>query len=134
MQLLGIDYGKSKVGLALGDDVTKMAFGLKTIKNEGLQKLVNEIKKIIKEDEIDMIVLGKPVNLEGKEKIPKDFQAFYDEMNAVNSIVWQNEQLSTKQAESMAKTIPGKPVRLKDVDDKLAAMVILQSYLDSLER
>ncbi|MBU1013101.1 MAG: Holliday junction resolvase RuvX [Bacteroidetes bacterium] len=132
MQLLGIDYGKSKVGLALGDDVTKMAFGLKTIRNEGLQKLVSEIKKIMEEEAVELIVLGKPVNLEGEEVISKDMQAFYDELNAVNSIVWQNEQLSTKQAQSMAKTIPGKPVRLKEVDDKIAAMVILQSYLDSI--
>ena len=132
MQLLGIDYGKSKVGLALGDDVTKMAFGLKTIRNEGLQKLVSEIKKIMEEEAVELIVLGKPVNLEGEEVISKDMQAFYDELNAVNSIVWQNEQLSTKQAQSMAKTIPGKPVRLKEVDDKIAAMVILQPYLDSI--
>lgn len=132
MQLLGIDYGKSKVGLALGDDITKMAFGLKTIPNEGLNKLVETVKKIIEEEDIDLIVIGKPVNLEGKEEISKDLQEFFNELNAMNSVVWQDEKLTTKQAESMAKQIPGKPVRLKDVDDKLAAMIILQSYLDSL--
>ncbi len=132
MQLLGIDYGKSKVGLALGDDITKMAFALKTIPNQGSEKLVEEIKKIVQEEDIDLIVIGKPINMEGKEEIPKGLQDFFDEINALNSVVWQDERLSTKQAEAMAKQIPGKPVRLKDVDDKLAAMVILQSYLDSL--
>lgn len=132
MQLLGIDYGKSKVGLALGDDITKMAFGLKTISNEGNKKLIEEIKKIVEEEDIELVVVGKPVNLQGKEEIPKELQEFFDEVKAMNSVVWEDEKLSTKQAESMAKQIPGKPVRLKDIDDKLAAMVILQSYLDSL--
>jgi len=132
MQLLGIDYGKSKVGLALGDDITKMAFGFNTIPNPGLEKLINEIKKIVEEEGIDLIVIGKPINMEGKEEIPKDLQLFFDELNAINSVVWQDERLSTKQAEAMAKQIPGKPVKLKEIDDKLAAMVILQSYLDSL--
>ena len=132
MQLLGIDYGKSKVGLAIGDNITKMAFGFKTISNEGIEKLVKEIKKIIEEEDIDLIVIGKPVNMQGKEEIPKGLQDFFDEFNALNSVVWQDERLSTKQAEAMAKEIPGKPVKLKDVDDKIAAMVILQSYLDSI--
>lgn len=132
MQLLGIDYGKSKVGLALGDDITKMAFGFKTIKNQGLEKLIKEIKKIIEEEDIDLVVVGKPLNMQGKEEIPKDLREFFNELKALNSVVWQDERLTTKQAEAMAKTIPGKPIKLKELDDKLAAMVILQSYLDSL--
>jgi len=132
MQLLGIDYGKSKVGLALGDDITKMAFGFNTIKNQGLEKLIKQIKKIIEEEDIDLVVVGKPLNMQGKEEISKDLREFFNELKALNSVVWQDERLTTKQAESMAKTIPGKPIKLKELDDKLAAMVILQSYLDSL--
>jgi putative Holliday junction resolvase len=132
MRLLGIDYGKSKVGLALGDDITKMAFGFKTIKNQGLEKLIKEMKKIIEEEDIDLVVVGKPLNMQGKEEIPKDLREFFNELKALNSVVWQDERLTTKQAEAMAKTIPGKPIKFKELDDKLAAMVILQSYLDSL--
>ena len=131
MQLLGIDYGKSKVGLALGDDITKMAFGFKKIENKGIKKLVEEIKEIVEEEGIDLIVVGKIVSLEGKEEIPKDLQEFFNELKALNSVVWQDERLTTKQAEALAKEIPGKPVKLKEVDDKLAAMIILQTYLDN---
>ncbi|MFZ5365081.1 MAG: Holliday junction resolvase RuvX [Patescibacteria group bacterium] len=132
MQLLGIDYGKSKVGLALGDDITKLAFALKTIKNEGNDRLVKNIKELVKEEAVELIVIGKPINLQGQSEVSKDLQEFFDELAAEYSVVWQNEQLTTKQAESLAKTIPGKPVVLKKVDDKIAAMIILQSYLDTV--
>jgi len=79
MQLLGIDYGKSKVGIALGDDITKMAFGFKKIENKGVKKLVEKIKEIVEEEGIDLIVDGKNVSLEGKEEIPKDLQEFFNE-------------------------------------------------------
>ncbi|HUT22360.1 MAG TPA: Holliday junction resolvase RuvX [Candidatus Bipolaricaulota bacterium] len=130
MQFLGIDYGKSKVGLALGDDITKLAFGFKTIKNKGFDELLNELKTIIKQEEIESAVLGKPVNLKGEDETPGELARLFDALAEVIEVKWQDERFSTKQAESLAKEIPEKRDKVKLVDDKLAAMIILQAYLD----
>ncbi len=64
-KILGIDYGKVRVGIAVSDDSSTIAFGRKVIDNN--KHLYNELKKIITEENISQIVLGYPLNLKGQK-------------------------------------------------------------------
>jgi len=130
MLLLGIDYGAKKVGLAMGDYATKIAFPFKVIKNKGIKDLVETIKKIIEQENIEFVIIGKPRTLQGKENVSKNLQNLFDEIKKITAVDWEDERYTTKLAEILAKDIPARGVRIKDMDDKLAAMIILQSYLD----
>ena len=62
--ILAIDYGLKRVGLAISDENKSFAFPLSVIENNGTKKLINKIKEIILERDIDLIVVGMPFNMD----------------------------------------------------------------------
>ncbi len=141
---LGIDYGSSKVGLALGDSETKIATPFKVIKP---QELFLEIERLIERGEgLDAAVIGLPLGLNGQEtEQTKEVKNFAQELAEKISIplVFEDERLSTVAAHKAG--LPRRSHRLDRVetpasrlggrvkagkDDAVAAMYILQTYLD----
>jgi len=118
VKILGIDYGSSKIGLALGDSQLKVATPFKVLKPE---ELVLEIDRLIERQGLDLAVMGLPLNMSGQEtaqtRIVKQFAENLKKEISVE-IVFEDERLSTIQASRDGK------------DDAVAAMYILQSYLD----
>jgi putative Holliday junction resolvase len=126
MQYLGIDWGKSKIGLATGSDETRIASPFKLVKYQDIEELLTELKEIIKTEQIDTIIIGKPVKLTGKKKLAQDFLQFVENLKQLKvPIKLEHERLSTKAAQQLIK---GKKKQLPD--DVIAAMLILQAYLD----
>lgn len=134
MSILGIDYGDKKVGLAISNDKERLALPLSIIQNQGNSNLVQEIKKVCADHNISKIVIGLPLTLASKEK---DFQNKQTKKvlkfigllkRSVRKIevVTEDERLSTKMANGLYQ---GK-IKVKGQDDAVAAMLILQSYLD----
>jgi len=124
MKLLGIDYGDVKVGLAVGDSESQIALPYQILKNNGWDGLVAELEKICVNEKIEKIIIGLPVGADGKESIQasrtREFgKKLDDDINVV--IEFLDERFSTRQAQKLS---PG-----KDEDD-VAAMLILQNYLD----
>ena len=117
-KLIGIDYGSSKVGLALGDSELKVATPFKVIKPS---ELALEIDRLIERQGLDLVVLGLPLNMAGEDseqtRIVKQFAEDLKKEISLN-IVFEDERLSTVQAKKDGK------------DDAVAAMYILQSYLE----
>jgi len=117
-KILAIDYGQSKVGLALADAETKIALPLTVVSFNNLR---SKIEDLIKSEEIDKIVVGLPLGLNGQEtRQTNEVQAFIEDLRSKTNveIVTEDERLSTALAKKQGK------------DDAVAAMYILQSYLD----
>ncbi|MCG2700876.1 Holliday junction resolvase RuvX [Candidatus Parcubacteria bacterium] len=118
---LGIDWGEKRIGLALGDSETKIATPFNVAGS------IKEIIKIIKEEKIDAIILGKPVKMSGNEKLSDEFIKFIDLLKdeLIIPIKLVDERLSSKAADALVGDRKTKAPR-----DSVAAMLILQSYLD----
>jgi putative holliday junction resolvase len=124
MKLLGIDYGDAKVGLAMGDSESQMALPYQILKCNGWDALIIEIQKICVSERIEKIIIGLPVSADSKESMQasrtREFAKKPDD-NINVPIEFLDERFSTQQAQKLS---PG-----KDEDD-VAAMLILQNYLD----
>ncbi len=125
MKLLGIDYGDSKVGLALGDGASGLSLPYKIIKNVSWQVLIPEIKKICKSEHIEMVVVGLPkqrmINSTPQTDIVRGFILHLEKELGVTVSVY-DESYTTAQAQKLGVT---------GDDDAVAAMIMLQSYLDA---
>jgi len=122
MRLLGIDYGEAKIGLAIGDDITKMALPFKILKESDMAKQVELIDQTIKVESIDLIVIGLPMSLQ--QNITEQTEHTQIFIKALKDrgieVELEDERLSSKAAQSLG---------IKE-DDAVAAMQILQTYID----
>ncbi|PIT93669.1 Holliday junction resolvase RuvX [Candidatus Falkowbacteria bacterium CG10_big_fil_rev_8_21_14_0_10_43_11] len=124
IKYLGLDYGTKRMGLAIGDSENKTAVVFGTVNN------IDEIAKIIADEEIDVVVLGKPYSMVDKTReLPENFKKFVEELKSKISveIIFEDERLSSKYADSLAGDKKTKAGR-----DEIAAMSILQGYLDKV--
>ena len=121
MIYLGIDYGEKRIGLAKAESETKIATPLRTIKNE--ENILDELKSILEEEEIEEIILGIPVSFDGQEnKFAAGIREFGELLKRKLSkqVHFQNEMLTSKQSRKDG---------VGDIDASSAAL-ILQSFLD----
>ena len=123
INVLGIDYGGKRVGLAIGNLQTKMAFPLKVIENKSYDFLIAEIKNVCLQENINLIVLGMPEF--ARDRHSEQYQKtkdFYDKLNTENigEVVTEDESFSTQMSDKITKM----------ADDSNAAAVFLQSFLD----
>ena len=130
MKYLGIDYGESKVGLAVGDDESRLALPHSIIKNTGRANLLKEISVICKKEGIEKIVVGLPANTQAKgatvaRKKSKDSSRI---CSPPQDWKWKAPAKSFPPSRRVPLP-PGR--RPKAGDDAVAAMVILQGYLDA---
>jgi len=120
-KILGIDYGSSKVGLALADLEAGVAVPWQELKNKDLK--IERLKDYIQSEEIDKIVVGLPLGLDGREteqtkEVKKFIQKLKDNLEV--EIIGHDERLSTVAAAKVGR------------DDAVAAMYILQGYIDKV--
>lgn len=134
-RILGIDYGDSRTGIAVSDLMGWTAQGLETIIYKGNMKiLLNRIEEIIKEYDIKKIIVGYPRNLNGTigpraEKTEEFIKILIDKFG-LNVIKW-DEWLSTVSAHRDMNDMKVKNKKKKNLVDTIAAVHILQNYLDS---
>ena len=125
MKYLGIDYGDSKVGLAIGDSESNLALPYKIIKNSGWTTLFQDLADVIKAENVEMIVVGLPLNTRSESSTQTEAtRKFALELQKVLGMDLDlfDERFSSQQAQKM-----GAGQR----DDDVAAMIMLQSYLDA---
>ena len=137
MRIMGLDYGEKTVGVAISDPLLITAQGIETIfrKEENkLRRTCARIEELIREYEVDEIVLGLPklMNNELGERAEKTiiFKEMIERRTGLPVILW-DERLTTVEAE---RTLIENKVRRenrKQYIDKIAAVFILQGYLDS---
>lgn len=135
MRILAIDYGDVRVGLAISDPLLITAQGLYTVINRGSEKLVAEISDVIKQYDVDRIVIGMPKNMKGEigERGEKT-KEFVQELKNVfdGEIILWDERLSTVAASKVLNSTNTRKGKRKAVLDTVSAAIILENYLNSL--
>lgn len=138
MKYLGLDLGSRTLGIAVSDGTGLIASSYKTIRhNEEYDRLIDEVKAIVEELNIEAIVLGFPKNMNNtigpKGELSLSFKEKLEKILDI-PIHLQDERLTTKSATDML--IMGNVSRKdrKKVVDSLAATIILQSYLDRRDK
>jgi putative Holliday junction resolvase len=135
MRVLGLDVGSKTVGVAVSDELGWTAQGLKTLKiNEERQQFgFEEIGLLIKEYQADTVVIGLPKNMNGtigpRGEASKQFANEIESKFAVSTVLW-DERLTTMAAERVLLEADVSRKKRKKVIDKMAAVLILQGYLD----
>ena len=138
MRYLGLDLGSRTLGIAISDVTGFIASSYKTIRhNEEYDKLLDEIISIVKEKEIDGIVLGFPKNMNNtigpKGELSIEFKEKLENKLDI-PIYLQDERLTTKSATDLLITGNVSRKDRKKVVDSVAATIILQSFLDKERR
>ena len=132
-RIMGLDIGDKTIGVAVSDLMGLTAQGVTTIKRVGKKKDIEAIKQIIDEKQVNKIVSGLPKNMNGTvgpqgEKVQKFCELLKEETNL--PIEFWDERLSTVAAERSLIEGNVRRENRKKVIDMLAAVIILQGYLD----
>ena len=135
MRILGLDLGDRTIGVAISDPLGFTAQGITTIRRKSLQYDIDELKKICKEYNIEKVLLGYPKNMNGTEgprcEIVKEFAEVIKEQLNLPIQFW-DERLSTVAAHRAMLEADLSRAKRKKIVDKIAAVYILQGYLDSI--
>ena len=141
MRVLGLDYGDRTVGVAISDPDRKIAVPLETIKRDdpaALKATIQRIRTLVTSQNVDTIVLGLPLNMNGTEgERAEKTRAFQKRLlRDVYRVTVEffDERLSTLAAERPLKELGKDRFERKEVVDSMAAALILQGYLDSRQR
>ena len=135
-RILGIDHGDSRTGLAVSDLMGWTAQGLETVYHKGnIKILLNRINEIIEEYNVERIVIGYPRNLNGtigpRAEKTEDFIKVLIDKFGLPVVKW-DEWLSTVSAHRDMIDMGVKSRKKKELVDTIAAVHILQNYLDSI--
>ncbi len=138
MRIMGLDYGSKTMGVAISDALGLTAQGIETIERKEenkLRKTLARIEELIREYGVERIVLGFPKNMNNTigERAEKslELKAMLERRTGLEVIMW-DERLTTVEAERTLMESGVRRENRKKYVDKIAAVFILQGYLDSL--
>ena len=135
MTILGIDFGTKRIGVAVSDPFGSMAFPVEIVDGTRIKAAVARIAELVADRGAERVVVGLPVNMNGTEghmvEAVNGFVARLVKRLSVDVVTW-DERLSSWEVEQTLIQADVSREKRKLVRDKLAAQVILQSYLDSL--
>ena len=133
MRIMGLDVGVKRIGIALSDPMEIVAGGHSVLERRALQHDLEHIRNLCTSYEVKMIVLGLPLNMDGsigpKALEIKEFALRLEDYTGLKTAFW-DERLSTVAAERVLLEADVSRAKRKKVIDKLAAVTILQNYLD----
>jgi len=131
-RVLGLDYGDSRIGLALSDPLKMIASPLKTISNKSSEFIKKKLSDLIIDNDIELIVVGLPISLKGKEtEQTKKVKLFIKKINCFDiPIFTQDERLSSISAKKSLIIQKIKTGHNKQLIDSTAAAIFLQQFLD----
>ncbi|MDO8786107.1 MAG: Holliday junction resolvase RuvX [Syntrophales bacterium] len=135
MRILGFDYGSRRMGVAICDELGITAQTLATITRRNRKQDMEEISGFIKKYDVEKIVVGYPLMLDGTEGIQcEKVNRFISILEAAFSlpVIRWDETMTTKEAEEILIRAKVPRKKMRSVVDKLTASLILQGYLNSL--
>jgi putative Holliday junction resolvase len=133
-RILGLDYGTRRVGAALSDPGRTMAFPAEVYVLRGPEHDSRHYRELVREDEVDRIVIGLPLHTSGREgRLAAMSRAFGDWLTGVTGlpVFYFDERYSTVEAEHRLIDAGLKRQKRKALRDQLAAQIMLQGYLDA---
>jgi putative Holliday junction resolvase len=136
MKILGLDIGEKRIGIAISDELGYSAQGMRVMNRSGLEDDLKAIKELIVVEQATEVVVGLPKNMDGSlgESAQKvlSFAKRIEEFISIPVILW-DERWTTAEATRLLLDADLSRAKRRKVVDKLAAVLILQGYLDSLE-
>jgi putative holliday junction resolvase len=133
-RVLGVDHGEKRLGFAVSDPTGIVATPLCVVHCTGPRDALRETRRVCRESGAEKIVVGMPLNMDGSRgPVAQRVEAYVEELSAsagVPVVTW-DERLSTRAAENVLIEAGASRQRRKEVIDKLAAQIMLQSYLDA---
>ena len=139
-RILALDVGDNTIGVAVSDALSIIANGVTTIERVGIKKDTGKVVDYVREYDCGTVVVGLPLNLNGTDSVQTEkVRAFKEKLeNKLRSmalqdvqVVFQDERFTTKLAEQVLIDGGVRRENRKKYIDKQAAVLILQSYLDS---
>ncbi len=133
MNILALDYGEKRVGLAVGNSTLKTSTPIKSIMNKDRTSLLTDLKKIIFEYEIKIILIGHPINMnDTKSPLSKKVVKFMNKIKAETGLETKlvDERLTSFESEEMLKDIHTDYKKRKKFIDSLSAHILLTDYLE----
>ena len=138
MRKLGIDYGDARTGIAITDALNITVQGLETIHNEGSDRIIlKRIDEILEQYDIDTIVIGKPINMDGTESTRTEVtEKFIHKLKCKYNklkIETIDERLTTVAAHKTMNFLDVNKNKKRNIVDTISAVYILETYLKKIE-
>lgn len=137
-RIMGLDYGDKTVGVAISDEMQLTAQPVETIVRERINKMRRtfaRIEDLIEEYDVETIVIGLPKKLNNEEgercKLTREFGSRIEQRTGL-TVVYQDERLTTVSADAVLQEGGIRKDRRKQYLDKMAASILLQTYLDGM--
>jgi putative Holliday junction resolvase len=135
MRILAIDHGSKRIGIAVSDELKMIAQPLEYILAEPSADFLVRLKELIRDKEVDLILVGMPRNMDGSygpaARKVQEFVAVLKGVLTVPIKLW-DERLTSAQANRLLIQGNVRREKRKEKVDKMAAAILLQSYLDGL--
>ena len=136
MRILAVDYGDSRIGLAVSDKLGIIASPVGTIKSVGMRGDVDELSRKAQELTAELIILGLPLNMDGSEgERAEKTRKLGSVLSKVSGlpVEFMDERLTTVSAERVLDEAEMRWDKRKKVVDTISAQIILQTYLDKIK-
>ncbi len=131
-RLLALDHGSRRVGVAIGDTETGLAFARPALLRHGAARDVEAVARLVRDESIETIVVGLPLNMDGSEgRQAAAARAYGERLAGIGpALVYVDERLSSWQAGEELHVSGRRPTRRSGELDSAAARLFLQQYLD----
>ncbi|MDQ2934610.1 MAG: Holliday junction resolvase RuvX [Chloroflexota bacterium] len=131
-RILALDHGSRRVGVAIGETETGLAFARGALKRRGGQQEVEAVAGLVREEGVETILIGLPLNMDGSEGLQAAAaRAFGERLAGIGpEVVYADERLSSWQAGEELEAAGRRPTRRSGELDSAAARLFLQQYLD----
>jgi putative holliday junction resolvase len=133
-RILALDLGKRRIGLAISDELGITAQGLETFQRVRVREDVLKLAQLVREKNVSLVLMGNPVNMSGREGRQSDHaRDFGERLRAATGVevkLW-DERLTTVEAQRVLHDSGISSHKRAQAVDRLAAVILLESYLDS---
>ena len=131
-RLMAIDYGTVRIGIALSDYLKIFPKPYNYISNKGLKKVIEEIRDLIAEKEVEKVILGYPLGLDGQKtkktlEVENFFEILSKKLNC--EVILYDESFSSKDAQKLLRELGYNTKNSREYIDSMAAYVILKNYM-----
>jgi putative holliday junction resolvase len=134
-RILALDLGKKRIGLALSDPLGITAQGLPTLERTNIREDLSTLARLIEQYDITLILMGNPLHMSGKEgrqvEYTREFSRRLQQKTGLKVRFW-DERLTTVEAQRVLRESGISIEKRARAVDRLAAVILLESYLDSL--
>jgi len=133
-RVLGVDYGMRRVGIAVSDSLGVVATPTCKLEVQSLTDAVRQTAELVVEKNVDKVVVGLPLHMNGSKgelaETAEKFASKLESHSGVEVVTW-DERLTSAEAERVLLQADTSRKKRKQVIDKMAAQIMLQSYLDA---